>query len=120
MAPYTAETHHIIDAAALAKMKPTAILVNCARGKNVDNGALYAALRDGRIAAAALDDVEEEPAKLDSWSPDTNPLFTLDNCFITPHSAYVSIRSLEECRYVAAENARAVLLGQPPMNAVRP
>jgi D-3-phosphoglycerate dehydrogenase len=120
MSPYTPETHHIVDAAGLAKMKPTAILVNCARGKNVDNAALYEALRACRIAGAALDDVEEEPAKLAAWSPAMNPLFTLDNCLVTPHSAYASEQSLVECRVVAAENARAVLLGQPPINPVRP
>lgn len=120
MCPYTPETHHVVDARALAAMKETAVLVNCARGKLVDNQALYQALVQGQIASAGLDDVEEEPAKLESWSPEGNPLFTLDNCFITPHSAYVSVQSLEECRHVAAENARAVLLGQPPLDPVRP
>ena len=120
MCPYTPETHHIVDAAALEKMKSTAILVNCARGKCVDNAALYQALVEGQIAAAGLDDTEEEPAKQAAWSPDDNPLFSLDNCFITPHSAYVSVQSLEECRYGAAENAKAVLLGQAPPNPVRP
>jgi D-3-phosphoglycerate dehydrogenase len=120
MCPYTPETHHIVDASALARMKETAVLVNCARGKLVDNRALYEALVEGKIASAGLDDVEEEPAKQVSWSPLSNPLFALDNCFITPHSAYVSVQSLEECRHVAAENARAVLLGEEPLNPVRP
>jgi D-3-phosphoglycerate dehydrogenase len=119
MCPYTPATHHIVNPKSLASMKPSAILINCARGKCVDNQALYRALASGQIAAAGLDDVEEEPAKLDSWSPANNPLFTLDNCFITPHSAYASIHSLEECRHVAAENAKAVLLGQPPLDPVR-
>jgi D-3-phosphoglycerate dehydrogenase len=120
MCPYTPETHHIVNAVALASMKPTAVLVNCARGKCVDNAALYAALKGGRIAAAGLDDVEEEPAKLDSWSPAMNPLFTLDNVIVTPHVAYVSTQSLAECRRIAAENAREVLLGRPPLNPVKP
>lgn len=120
MTPHTPETHHIIDAAALASMKPTSVLVNCSRGKCVDNRALYAALVAGQIAAAGLDDVEEEPAKLEHWSPAENRLFELDNVFVTPHAAYVSMQSLEECRYVAAENARAVLLGQRPINPVKP
>jgi len=120
MCPYTPETHHIIDADALKMMKEEAVLINCARGKCVDNEALYQALVEGEIASAGLDDPEEEPAKLDEWTPDMNPLFTLDNCFITPHSAYVSSRSLVECRYVASENARAVLLGQPPLDPVYP
>ena len=120
MCPYTPETHHIINAQALTKMKKTAMLVNCARGKCVDNAALYTALVEGKIAAAAMDDPEEEPAKMEAWSPADNPLFTLDNCFITPHVAYVSEQSLSECRHTAAENARAVLLGQPPINPVYP
>ncbi len=120
MCPYTKETHHIVNEAALTKMKETAVLINCARGKCVDNAALYRALVEGQIASAGLDDTEEEPAKLDSWSPDDNPLFSLDNCFITPHVAYVSVQSLEDCRHIAAENAKAVLLGNPPLNPVRP
>ncbi len=120
MCPYTPETHHIVDAAALATMKPTAVLVNCARGKCVDNQALYDALHAGRIAGAGLDDIEEEPAKLDTWSPAQNPLFTLDNVIVTPHVAYVSTQSLAECRRIAAENAREVLLGRPPLNPVKP
>jgi D-3-phosphoglycerate dehydrogenase len=120
MCPYTQETHHIINGNSLKRMKNTAVLINCARGKCVDNMALYKALVEGQIASAGLDDTEEEPAKLDSWSPDDNPLFSLDNCFITPHVAYVSVQSLEDCRHIAAENAKAVLLGNPPPNPVRP
>ena len=120
MCPYTPETHHIVDAAAFEKMKETAVLINCARGKCVDNAALYQALVGGKIASAGLDDTEEEPAKLNDWTPDINPLFSLDNCFITPHSAYVSVQSLDECRHVAAENAKAILLGQKPLDQVFP
>jgi len=118
--PWTPETHHLIDERALSLMKPGALLVNCARGKIVDNEALYKALTNGQLAAAALDDTEEEPAKQDNWSPSDNPLFELDNCLITPHVAYVSQEALDECRRVAAENVRAVLLGEPPLNPVRP
>jgi len=120
MCPYTPETHHIINENSLKRMKNTAVLINCARGKCVDNTALYKALIENQIASAGLDDTEEEPAKLDSWSPDDNPLFSLDNCFVTPHVAYVSVQSLEDCRHIAAENAKAVLLGNPPPNPVRP
>jgi D-3-phosphoglycerate dehydrogenase len=120
MCPYTPETHHIVDAEAFEIMKETAVLINCSRGKCVDNAALYQALVEGKIASAGLDDTEEEPAKLQNWTPDLNPLFTLDNCFITPHSAYVSVQSLDECRYVAAENAKAILLGQRPLDQVFP
>jgi D-3-phosphoglycerate dehydrogenase len=120
MCPYTPETHHIVNADSFDKMRTDAVLVNCSRGKCVDNTALYEALVEGKIASAGLDDTEEEPAKQKNWTPDMNPLFTLDNCFITPHSAYVSDQSLVECRHVAAENAKAVLLGQPPLDPVRP
>ncbi|NQU02787.1 MAG: C-terminal binding protein [Syntrophaceae bacterium] len=120
MCPYTPETHHIVNEEAFNKMSLETVLVNCSRGKCVDNQALYKSLVDGRIASAGLDDTEEEPAKLSDWSPDMNPLFTLENCYITPHSAYVSEQSLIECRYVAAENARAVLLDQKPLDQVWP
>ena len=120
MCPYTPETHRLINKAALRKMHRHAILINCARGKIVDDAALYKALTGGWIAAAGLDDPEEEPAKLDVWSPKDNPLFSLENCIITPHVAYVSEESLRECRRVTAENARAVLLGETPPNLVRP
>ncbi len=120
MCPYTPETHHIVDGQAFKRMKKTAVLINCSRGKCVDNAALYKALVAGEIASAGLDDTEEEPAKQKNWKSEDNPLFSLDNCFITPHSAYVSVQSLNECRYVAAENAKAILLGQPPLDQVFP
>jgi len=102
MCPYTPETHHIVNSTAFA------------------NTALYQALVEGKIASAGLDDTEEEPAKVNNWTPDMNPLFTLENCYVTPHSAYVSVQSLAECRYVAAENAKAILLGQRPLDQVFP
>ena len=120
MCPHTPDTHHLIDERALSLMKPGALLVNGARGKVIDNAALYHALKSGHLAAAALDDTEEEPAKQLDWSPADNPLFTLPNCMITPHAAYVSQHALDECRRVAALNVRAVLLGQAPLNPVRP
>jgi D-3-phosphoglycerate dehydrogenase len=119
MCPFTQETFHIIDERVLRMMRPHTVLLNCTRGKLVDNKALYRALTEGWIASAGLDDPEEEPAKLKHWSPASNPLFSLDNCVITPHAAYVSERSLKECRRVAAENAKAVLLGQPPPNPLK-
>lgn len=78
------------------------------------------ALSEGWIASAGLDDTEEELAKLNHWSPKDNPLFSLDNCVITPHVAYVSEEALRECRRIAAENARVVLLGETPPNLVHP
>jgi D-3-phosphoglycerate dehydrogenase len=118
LCPYTPETHHLIDQTALARMRPDAVLVNCTRAKIVDNRALVRALAAGQLASAALDDLEEEPAKLERWSPEDNALLRLDNCIVTPHVAYVSDESLAECRRVAAENARAVLLGQKPPNPI--
>lgn len=120
MCPYTPETHHIVNAKAFEMMKESSVLINCARGKCVDNAALYNALAEGKIASAGLDDTEEEPAKQHDWKPEDNPLFSLDNCFITPHSAYVSVQALEECRHIAAENAKAILLGKPPLDPVHP
>jgi D-3-phosphoglycerate dehydrogenase len=120
MCPYTPQTHHIINEETLKMMKRHAVLINCARGKCVDNKALYKALTEGWIASAGLDDPEEEPAKMDNWNPNDNPLFTLDNCIFTPHVAYVSENALQECRKIAAENAKAVLLGQTPPNLVKP
>lgn len=120
MCPYTPETHYLINEQALRKMRRDAILINCARGKVIDNAALYKALKEKWIVAAGLDDTEEEPAKVQNWSPECNPLFELDNCIITPHAAYVSQAALDEARRTAAENVKAVLLGQTPPNLVLP
>jgi D-3-phosphoglycerate dehydrogenase len=117
-APLTAETHHFIGEAELKRMKRSAILINTARGPEVDNAALYQALREGWIAAAGLDDVEEEPAKQRHWSPQDNPLFTLDNVIVTPHSAYYSEESIHMAREVAASEVARVLTGQRPVNPV--
>lgn len=120
LTPYTKETHHIINAHTLSLMREDAYLVCVSRGKCVDNKALYEVLNNRRIAGAALDDPEEEPMKMENWTPKNNPLFTLDNCFFTPHTAYISKQSLEECRRVAADNVKAVLLGQKPFDIVKP
>lgn len=120
MCPYTEETHHIINKERLEMMKREAILINCSRGKLVDNKALYKALKEGKIAAAGLDDTEEEPSHLENWNPDMNPLFSLDNCIISPHSAYYSEEALYDNRKLTAENAKAVLLGKRPINIVKP
>ena len=116
--PYTPETHHIIGEKELTSMKSGSILINCSRGKLVDNNALYQALKEGHLAAAALDDLEEEPAKRFSWKAEGNPLFSLDTCFITPHVAYYSEESLIEARKSASYNVRAALLGENPPNRV--
>jgi D-3-phosphoglycerate dehydrogenase len=116
--PYFPETHHIIGEKELRKMKKDSILINCSRGKLVDNTALHRALTEGWIASAGLDDPEEEPAKKFGWTPAENPLFNLDNCFITPHVAYYSEEALIEAREKASINVREVLLGRPPLDPV--
>jgi D-3-phosphoglycerate dehydrogenase len=115
--PLTAETHHLFDEVQLRRMKPTAILVNTARGPIVDDRALHRALSEGWIAGAGLDDIEEEPAKVRDWRPD-NALFRLDNVVITPHAAYYSEESIGTVRRFAAEEVVRVLRGQPPLSPV--
>ena len=113
-APMTSDTHHFLSDAEFAAMKPGAILVNTGRGPTVDNAALYRALTDGTLAAAGLDDPEEEPAKRASWTPDDNPLFTLPNVLVTPHAAYYSEESIRAARVTAAKQVAKVLTGQKP------
>jgi D-3-phosphoglycerate dehydrogenase / 2-oxoglutarate reductase len=98
-------------------MKPTAILVNTARGPIVSDDALYRALSQNWIAGAGLDDIEEEPAKQRDWAPD-NPLFRLDNVIITPHAAYYSEEAIRTVREFAAHEVVRVLTGQPPLSPV--
>ncbi|WP_280336602.1 C-terminal binding protein [Nocardia wallacei] len=111
--PLTPQTHHTFDRATLRRMKPNAILVNTARGPIVEDAALAQALTEGWIAGAALDDLEEEPAKQRAWRPD-NPLFELPDLIVTPHAAYYSEESVRTVRTIAAEEAVRVLTGQPP------
>jgi D-3-phosphoglycerate dehydrogenase len=116
-APLTKETHHLIGEAELRKMKPTAILVNTARGPIVSDEALYRGLSEGWIAGAGLDDIEEEPAKLRDWRP-VNPLFSLPNVVITPHAAYYSEESITAVRDFAAHEVVRVLTGKSPLSPV--
>jgi D-3-phosphoglycerate dehydrogenase / 2-oxoglutarate reductase len=116
-APLTPQTHHLFDESRLRRMKPTAILINTARGPIVDDRALHRALSEGWIAGAGLDDIEEEPAKVRDWRPD-NPLFGLDNVVITPHAAYYSEEAIDTVRHFAAEEVVRVLSGQPPLSPV--
>lgn len=112
--PLTATTRHLINAAVLRQMKPTAILINTARGPIVDQAALYVALRDGVIAGAALDVTDPEPI-----APD-DPLLTLDNCLITPHIASASVATRTKMATMAAENLLAGLRGEPLPHPVNP
>lgn len=112
--PLTPETRHIMDSAAIAKMKPSAVLINTARGAVVDPDALYHALKEKRIFAAALDVTEPEPIPLNS------PLFELDNLIILPHIASASRSTRERMAVMAAENLLAGLHGLPLPNCVNP
>jgi lactate dehydrogenase-like 2-hydroxyacid dehydrogenase len=112
--PLTPETYHLIDAAALRRMKPTAILVNAARGGVVDPHALYEALRDGVIAAAALDVTEPEPITIEE------PLLTMANCLIVPHLGSASIATRGRMAEMAARNILAGIAGQPLPTCVNP
>jgi glyoxylate reductase len=109
--PLTAETRHLIDARALSLMKPTAILVNTARGPIVDEAALAEVLRAGRIYGAGLDVFEDEPR--------VHPgLLGLDNVVLTPHIGSAAARYREMMTAMVCENARAVLAGESPPNRV--
>lgn len=117
-APMTSETRHFLSVAEFARMKPGMIIVNTGRGPTIDNKALYRAIADGIVSGAGLDDTKEEPAKRARWSPSENPLFSLDQVIITPHSAYYSEESIRTAREVAASEVARVLCGQGPLNAV--
>lgn len=110
--PLTDETRHLVDGAALARMKPTAILVNTARGALVDQAALVDALRHGRLRGAALDVLEREPPARD------DPLLELDNVILTSHAAFYSVEALAQMRRTAVENVVQVLTGRPPLFSV--
>jgi gluconate 2-dehydrogenase len=111
--PYSPATHHTIGAAELALMKPTATLVNIARGGIVDDVALIAALRERKIAAAGLDVFENEPA----FHPD---FLTLNNVVLTPHIASASGPTRLAMANCAADNMIAALSGQRPPNLLNP
>lgn len=101
-------TRHLLDGARLRLMKPTAYLVNTARGQIVDEGALEKVLAEGRLAGAAFDVLAEEPARAD------HPLFAHENFLCTPHMAWHSTESAQELKRKAAEEARRVLRGEAP------
>jgi D-3-phosphoglycerate dehydrogenase / 2-oxoglutarate reductase len=116
-APLTKETHNLIGEPELRRMKPTAILVNTARGPIVSDEALYRGLSAGWIAGAGLDDIEEEPAKQRDWKP-SSPLFGLPNAVITPHAAYYSEEAILTVREFAADEVVRVLTGRQPLSPV--
>lgn len=109
--PLTEETRHLVGAAELATMKPSAVLVNAARGPVVDERALAAALADGTIAAAGLDVYEREPRVEPA-------LLSLDNVVLVPHLGSATVETRTAMAELAARNAISVLTGQGPLTPV--
>jgi glyoxylate reductase len=112
--PLTPQTHHLIGRQEMEIMKPTAILVNVARGPVVDTAALYTALVEGQLAAAALDVTEPEPIALD------NPLLTLHNVVVTPHIGSAGDRGRRAMAMLAARNLVAGIAGEPLERCANP
>jgi D-3-phosphoglycerate dehydrogenase len=112
-APLMPATRGLINAAVLAKMKPTALLINTARGPLVDEQALIGALDAGRIAGAALDVLATEPP------PANSPLLGRDNVILTPHTAFYSEEALNELLTKCASDVARVLSGEPPVYPVK-
>ncbi len=111
--PLSDETTHMIGARELALMKPTAYLINTARGPTVDEAALVTALRDGVIAGAGLDVYEREPALAEG-------LADLTNTVLLPHVASATVETRTKMAMLAAENAIAVIEGRTPDHLVNP
>lgn len=109
--PLTESTHHLINAGTLARMKPTAILINTGRGPLVDDDAVAEALTAGRLAAFCADVLTTEPPA------NGHPLLALNNAFITPHIAWATKEARMRLLEVAVGNVRAFINGQP-VNAV--
>ena len=110
--PLTPETERLIDADAIARMKPGAVIVNTARGALIDESALVHALRTGRISAAGLDVFETEP------TPAGSALLALDNVVCTPHLAWLTRETLERSLAVAVENCRRLAAGEDLVHRV--
>lgn len=112
--PLTPETRGMIDAARIRKMKPTAVIVNGARGAIIDDDALVAALRENRIGGAALDVFTTQPL------PRDHPYFAFDNVVLTPHMAGIAEESMERMGTGAAAEVIRVLSGELPLNLRNP
>jgi len=113
-APLTPETQNMMDATALAAMKPGAWLINIARGGLVDERALLSALRDGRIGGAVLDTFRDEPLQPSS------PFYDLPNVIVTPHTSWSSSRVLDRSVELFCDNLRRYAAGEPLLNVVDP
>lgn len=112
--PATPQTERLVGREFLAAMKPTAYLVNCARGAVVDHDALLAALEHGRIAGAGLDVFSPEPL------PEGHPLLDREDVVLTPHVAFYSDQSIQSLARIAAQNVADVLAGRRPGHVVNP
>jgi glyoxylate reductase len=112
--PLTVETKHLIDDAAFANMKDTAILINASRGPVVDSDALYDALKSKKIAYAALDVTDPEPI------PFSHKLLSLPNCLIVPHVGSATIETRSKMAVMAAENLLKGVRGELPKHIVNP
>ncbi len=113
-APLTPKTHGLIGAAELARMKPTAVLVNIARGEMVDEAALIEALRDGRLRGAALDVFAQEPLPPDS------AFWDMENVLVSPHASGNTGRLAERIAEVFLDNLGRFLAGEPLRNRADP
>jgi phosphoglycerate dehydrogenase-like enzyme len=110
--PLTPETDKLIDAAAIGRMKPGAVIVNTARGGLIDEAAMIDALKSGKLRAAGLDVVTVEPA------PAGNPLFELENVVLMPHIAWLTPETLDRSLGIAFENCRRVKDGEELLHRV--
>lgn len=110
--PLTPSTRHLINAASIAKMKPSAILINTGRGPLVDEQAVADALNGGRLAAFGADVLSQEPPRGD------NPLLSARNCFLTPHIAWATLEARTRLMSTATENVRQFVAGEPVANRV--
>jgi phosphoglycerate dehydrogenase-like enzyme len=111
-APLTAETRHLIGRDALAAMKPSAFLINVARGEMIDDDALIEALRQRRIAGAGLDVAAEEPL------PASSPYWGLENVILTPHVSGYTATYFERTLALFADNLDRFLRGETMQNVV--
>ena len=110
--PLTPSTRHLINAASIAKMKPSAILINTGRGPLVDEQAVADALNGGRLAAFGADVLSQERPRGD------NPLLSARNCFLTPHIAWATLEARTRLMSTATENVRQFIAGEQVANRV--
>jgi phosphoglycerate dehydrogenase-like enzyme len=115
----TPDTRGLIGAPQLARMKPTAVLINVARGEVVDEDALYDALHHGRLGGAALDVWYRYPATSAPTPPGNRPFHTLPNVLMTPHVSGWTEGMMDARAGVIAENIQRVARGEEPINAIR-